>query len=157
MMLVCAIVPAYSASLLQPASFPKTIDDLSFQDKYALLAEGYKEFDRIYDSAGNCISGCPYAGMTLAQDQQNVDDATAAYEDVLAQLDLDDDSEYENEYENDDYDEAEDEDENDNDNSDIANNYHDYSSILNPSYQQSHRSNSNSQSNSSPSTQVPSW
>ena len=86
MAVVCAIVPAYSESLLTPTQFPKTINDLSFHDKWALIAEGYKELDRIYDDDGNCVIGCPYAGITIEQDKKDVDEATDAYREALEEL-----------------------------------------------------------------------
>jgi len=56
----CALVPAY-AGFLQPTSFPKTIDDLSFTDRLALKKADYEIFESRYDANGNCISGCAYA------------------------------------------------------------------------------------------------
>ncbi len=53
------------ASFLQPASFPKTVDDLSFTDRMALKAAGYEAFESEYDSNGNCISGCAYSKPRL--------------------------------------------------------------------------------------------
>lgn len=55
-----ACVPAY-AGFLQPTSFPKTIDDLSFIDRLALKRAAYEQFESEYDENGNCISGCAYA------------------------------------------------------------------------------------------------
>ena len=54
------LVPGY-AGFLQPTSFPKTIDDLSFTDRIALKTGGYEQFESEYDANGNCISGCSYA------------------------------------------------------------------------------------------------
>lgn len=61
---------AHSASLLQAQSFPKTFNDLSFTDRMAVRAEGYAPFETEYDAQGRCISGCPYAGMTI-EDEEN--------------------------------------------------------------------------------------
>ena len=51
--------------LLTAQSFPKTAADTSFIDRMINLAEGYDEFDTLYDSNGNCISGCAYNGIKL--------------------------------------------------------------------------------------------
>ena len=61
---------AHSASLLQAQSFPKTFNDLSFTDRMAVRAEGYAPFETEYDAQGRCISGCPYTGMTI-EDEEN--------------------------------------------------------------------------------------
>lgn len=63
---------AHSASLLQAQSFPKTFNDLSFTDRMALRAEGYAPFETEYDEQGRCISGCPYAGMTIEDEEEAV-------------------------------------------------------------------------------------
>ena len=54
------LMPGY-AGFLQPASFPKTIDDISFTDRLALKQDAYEQFESQYDADGNCISGCAYA------------------------------------------------------------------------------------------------
>ena len=71
---VCTIVPAYSESLLQATPFPKTFNDVDFVDRWAVMAEAYSEFDRLYDEDGNCVVGCPYAGITIQQDKEDVDE-----------------------------------------------------------------------------------
>ncbi len=63
---------AHSAGLLQAQSFPKTFNDLSFTDRMALRAEGYAPFETEYDEQGRCISGCPYAGMTIEDEEEAV-------------------------------------------------------------------------------------
>ena len=63
---------AHSASLLQAQSFPKTFNDLSFTDRMAVRAEGYAPFETEYDEQGRCISGCPYAGMTIEDEEEAV-------------------------------------------------------------------------------------
>ncbi len=60
---------AHSASLLQAQSFPKTFNDLSFTDRMAVRAEGYAPFETEYDAQGRCISGCPYTGMTIEDEE----------------------------------------------------------------------------------------
>ena len=81
---LCTILPANGDSLLQATAFPKTFDDLDFVDKYAVLAESYGAFDKVYDENGKCISGCPYAGMTIEQDKQNTEEATQYFADLVA-------------------------------------------------------------------------
>ncbi|MBO4683529.1 MAG: M23 family metallopeptidase [Alphaproteobacteria bacterium] len=63
--LVCGICFAARASLLRPATFPKTVDDLSFVERLMLRQEGYEPFESVYDKDGNCISGCAYAAPRL--------------------------------------------------------------------------------------------
>jgi len=82
---LCAIAPSHGESLLQATAFPKTFDDLDFADKYAVLAEGYGTFDKLYDENGNCISGCPYAGMTIEHDKENTDAANDYFASLISQ------------------------------------------------------------------------
>ena len=63
--LFCAVCFAARASLLRPATFPKTADDLSFVDRLMLYQEGYEPFESIYDKDGNCIAGCAYVAPRL--------------------------------------------------------------------------------------------
>ena len=79
----CAIVPAYSESLLKATSFPKTFNDVDFVDRWAVMAEAYAEFDRLYDENGNCVVGCPYAGITIQQDKEDVDEATERFAQMM--------------------------------------------------------------------------
>jgi len=85
----CAISSAIAESFLQPTGFPQTIDDLGFQERWDIIAKGYEMYDREYDDDGNCIFGCPYPGITLAQDQKDVDQATNYFADLIAQEDRD--------------------------------------------------------------------
>lgn len=63
---LCAIMPAFGASLLKATQFPKTFDDLPFADKWKILAQEYDLYDTIYDAkTGKCLWGCPYVGITL--------------------------------------------------------------------------------------------
>ncbi|MBO7509191.1 MAG: M23 family metallopeptidase [Alphaproteobacteria bacterium] len=71
-LMVCGIGTAY-AGFLQPTSFPKTVDDLSFAERMALRKAGYDQFETLYDENGRCISGCAYA-------QLNLEDELAAME-----------------------------------------------------------------------------
>lgn len=76
---------AHSASLLQAQSFPKTFNDLSFTDRMAVRAEGYAPFETEYDAQGRCISGCPYAGMTIEDEETAINRLTdQAHRDLAA-------------------------------------------------------------------------
>lgn len=66
----------HAESLLRATQFPKTLDDLPFQDKWAILAEGYGGVDTVYDANGRCISGCAYVGLNITEDKQNTQEAT---------------------------------------------------------------------------------
>lgn len=78
-----AIMPVYGESLLKPTAFPKTFDDVPFVDRWAVLAEGYGAFDKVYDADGRCISGCPYVGLTIEQDQENTEEATNYFSNLI--------------------------------------------------------------------------
>lgn len=65
-LLLCPSV-AFADSLLTAQSFPKTFNDLSFSDRVNVLTDGYLPFETVFDSSGNCVSGCPYTGITLAE------------------------------------------------------------------------------------------
>lgn len=81
---------AFADSLLTPTSFPKTFKDVAFADRLAVLAEGYGAFDRQYDENGKCISGCPYAGLTIERDKENTEYANAYFADLIANADTPD-------------------------------------------------------------------
>ena len=92
-LLVCGIVlggtASYAVGLLKAESFPGTFSDLSFQNRMAVLAQGYEGFETKFDSSGKCISGCPYRGITLAQMQRLSNENTAvgnAYINNLGQM-----------------------------------------------------------------------
>lgn len=59
---------ADGASLLTAQKFPKTANDLTFTQRVQLLTNGYKDFESQYDINGNCISGCLYPGITVAEE-----------------------------------------------------------------------------------------
>lgn len=61
-------IAAYGESFLKAASFPKTFDDVSFVDRLEITRSGYEPWESEYDSNGNCISGCPYPGITIEDD-----------------------------------------------------------------------------------------
>ena len=80
-----SVAPAYSESLLQAVQFPKVFDDVSFSDKYEILSEGYSPYDSVYDSVGNCISGCAYSGLNIEQEKQNIEEATQYFGKLIEQ------------------------------------------------------------------------
>lgn len=76
--LILAASTATAASLLQSQSFPKTFKDISFSQRMAVLTEGYTPFESEYDENGHCISGCPYAGITMEEEQAEINRLTRA-------------------------------------------------------------------------------
>lgn len=85
-MSVLMALPVCASSLLEPVSFPKTFSDVPFNDRWAVIAEGYTKFDRVYDQDGNCISGCPYPGITITQDKQDVEEATDYFASLVDEI-----------------------------------------------------------------------
>lgn len=73
----------YAASLLKSQSFPKTFQDLSFAQRINVLSEGYEPWESEYDASGRCISGCAYAGITIAQELENIDNNTKSAQNNL--------------------------------------------------------------------------
>ena len=69
--LMCGV--AHGAGLLQPASFPKTADDLTFVQNINLQSAGYEPWESEYDATGRCISGCAYNGITIQRELQNLE------------------------------------------------------------------------------------
>ena len=63
---------ANGESLLKAASFPKTFEDLPFIARMEVLTEGYADVESIYDKDGRCISGCPYAGITIEEETEAI-------------------------------------------------------------------------------------
>ena len=62
---------AIGDGFLKAVSFPKVFNDLPFISRIEVLADDYANFDTIYDNeTGRCISGCPYAGITI-EDEMN--------------------------------------------------------------------------------------
>ena len=68
LMICCLGDTGYCASLLQPQSFPKTVNDLTFVQKVALKQDAYEPWETIYDNSGRCVSGCAYQGITIQED-----------------------------------------------------------------------------------------
>ena len=66
-----------AASLLQPTSFPKTAEDLSFIQDVQLQQDGYEPWETLYDTDGRCISGCLYPGITIDEDIRIAQEHTA--------------------------------------------------------------------------------
>ena len=85
--IIGGFVSADGESLLKPVSFPKSFDDVPFVARMEILADGYKDYETIYDNAtGRCISGCAYAGITIedeteaiARNTRRANDAINAY------------------------------------------------------------------------------
>lgn len=73
----------FAASLLKSQSFPTTFQDLSFTQRMNVLSEGYEPWESEYDASGHCISGCAYAGITIAQELENIDNNTKSAQNNL--------------------------------------------------------------------------
>ena len=74
---------AYGAGLLKATKFPATFQDLSFKSRMDILADGYEGVSE-YDENGRCVSGCAYYGITLAEEECMIADATRRFADALA-------------------------------------------------------------------------
>ena len=61
----CVAFSAYSESLLQAASFPKTFEDLSFAERVQFKAEDYELYQPEYDENGFCVKNCAYPGLNI--------------------------------------------------------------------------------------------
>lgn len=77
---------AHGASLLQPQSFSKTANDLTFIQNAALESAGYEPYaETIYDASGRCVVGCAYPGITIQEDlQQAAENTVNAYAGISA-------------------------------------------------------------------------
>ncbi len=73
---VGGFVSANGESLLKAASFPGVFNDAPFISRIRGLADGYSDFETIYDSNGHCVSGCAYPGITLAQETVAIEQNT---------------------------------------------------------------------------------
>lgn len=73
--LVCigGLVSANGESLLKPASFPKVFNDAPFIARIQTLAEGYDDYESVYDANGRCISGCAYPGITMEKETEAIE------------------------------------------------------------------------------------
>ena len=68
LMCVGGVISANGESFLKPTSFPTTFADVPFITKMQVLADGYDDYESVYDKDGHCISGCAYPGITLEQE-----------------------------------------------------------------------------------------
>ncbi len=79
---------AHGDSFLSAGAFPKTFDDLTFQQKIAVEAAGFEPWEKEFDASGQCISGCPYHGITLTdvmlQSAENTATALKHAEEIIA-------------------------------------------------------------------------
>ena len=87
-LIVCSVVASLSASMLTPAQFPKTADDLTFGQRVDLLADGYRPFDTVFDSNGVCIENCPYVGITIKDFEKQMQQAAQQVQQDLAELNM---------------------------------------------------------------------
>ena len=71
-----AVVRSAKKSLLKPATFAKTYNDLSAEDHLAIMAEGYLPYESVYDASGRCIENCAYSGITLREEIERTQQAT---------------------------------------------------------------------------------
>lgn len=81
--LSAVICDVYGASLLKPASFPQTFDDVPFIDRMRVLADDYQNYDPEYDENGVCIRGCAYYGMKIEDELDAIERATKAANAVI--------------------------------------------------------------------------
>ena len=72
-----AVVRSAKKSLLKPTSFAKTVNDLSMGDRFAIVAEGFLPYESVYDASGRCIENCAYPGITLKDEIESTQGATA--------------------------------------------------------------------------------
>ncbi|MBR2012056.1 MAG: M23 family metallopeptidase [Alphaproteobacteria bacterium] len=76
---------AWGNSFLQAQNFPGTFQDLDFASRLDVLAQGYEDVGVEYDENGKCISGCAYKGITLAEEEQLIYQASAELQQVIEQ------------------------------------------------------------------------
>ena len=76
---------AWGNSFLQAQKFPGTFQDLDFASRLDVLAQGYEDVGVEYDENGKCISGCAYKGITLAEEEQLIYQASAELQQVIEQ------------------------------------------------------------------------
>jgi murein DD-endopeptidase MepM/ murein hydrolase activator NlpD len=81
-------------SFLTAQSYPKTFDDLSFTERMAIKAEGYKEWESLYDANGRCIENCAYDGITIEEEEEMSLQATAELQSII---EIEEDAKSENE------------------------------------------------------------
>ena len=69
-LIVCSVVASLAASMLTPAQFPNTADDLTFGQRVDLLADGYRPFDTVFDSNGD-FHPYPVSGFNYTSTNEN--------------------------------------------------------------------------------------
>ena len=60
---------SHAESLLTAQQFPKTFEDLSFNDRLEVLTDGYEPYAAEYDDNGFCIKNCAYPGINIKQEE----------------------------------------------------------------------------------------
>lgn len=76
---------AGAAGFLQAETFPGTFSDLSFTSRMAVLADGYDDVGVEYDENGRCVSGCAYKGITLAEEERLMVQASNQLQQAIVQ------------------------------------------------------------------------
>ena len=76
---------AGAAGFLQAQKFPGTFSDLSFTSRLEVLADGYDDVGVEYDENGRCVSGCAYQGITLAEEEQLMVQASNQLQQAIVQ------------------------------------------------------------------------
>ena len=71
------VYEAFAAGFLRAESFPGTFQDLSFESRMAVLADGYDGFETKFEN-GVCVAGCPYRGITVPEMDALIIQNTAA-------------------------------------------------------------------------------
>ena len=89
-----ALISSAKKSFLTATSYPKTFDDLSFTERMAIKAEGYKEWESLYDANGRCIENCAYDGITIEEEEERSLQATAELQSII---EIEEDAKSENE------------------------------------------------------------
>ena len=83
---ICLVFESvWGNSFLQVQKFPGTFQDLDFSSRLDVLAQGYEDIGVEYDENGKCISGCAYKGITLAEEEQLIYQASAELQQVIEQ------------------------------------------------------------------------
>ena len=86
---------------LKAEQFPKTFQDVPFEDRLEILREGYLPYRIEYDENGVCISGCAYPGITIVEDMAAVDEATEEIADLIEKSENDSNQKQDKKYRDD--------------------------------------------------------
>ena len=78
-------VGVQAAGFLRAESFPGTFQDLSFEARLNVMADGYDAFEAKFEG-GKCVSGCPYMGISVAQMDALINQNTAAGNAAVQQM-----------------------------------------------------------------------